>query len=175
MTIWRCEICGDPYLGEQKPSDCPFCGAPGRFITIQESFINNISKIKELSDVSKKNLETAIELEINATKVYQSAAGIAENDEIRNFFKAIAKHEYEHVSLLCKALGIAKPVIDNSQTASSEKEAIIDTIKLENNATTLYAKFLSEATEARVREIFIALIAVENSHFTKASQLLSSF
>lgn len=175
MAIWRCEICGDPYLGEQKPSDCPFCGAPGRLMTVQESFSNNIGKIKELSDVSKKNLETAIELEINATKVYQSAAGIAENDEIRNFFKAIAKHEYEHVSLLCKALGIAKPVIDNSQTANSEKEAIIDTIKLENNATTLYAKFLSEATEARVRDIFIALIAVENSHFTKAHQILSSF
>lgn len=173
--MWRCEICGDPFLGEDKPSDCPFCGAPARFINLQEVFKNDIGQVAGLGDISRKNLETALQLEINATKIYQAASDVAENDEIKNFFKAISRHEYEHVSLISKALGTMKPDIDRNKSHHSEKENILETIKLEDNATTLYAKFLSEASEPRVRDIFIGLIAVEHSHFTKANQLWQPF
>jgi len=27
VRLWRCEICGDPYIGDEAPANCPFCGA----------------------------------------------------------------------------------------------------------------------------------------------------
>ena len=32
VKLWRCEICGDPYIGESPPTNCPFCGAKQKFI-----------------------------------------------------------------------------------------------------------------------------------------------
>ena len=32
VKLWRCEICGDPYIGEEPPADCPFCGADKKHI-----------------------------------------------------------------------------------------------------------------------------------------------
>lgn len=32
VKLWQCEICGDPYLGESPPKNCPFCGAHRRYI-----------------------------------------------------------------------------------------------------------------------------------------------
>ena len=31
VKLWRCEICGDAYIGE-IPRHCPFCGAHQAFI-----------------------------------------------------------------------------------------------------------------------------------------------
>ena len=30
--LWRCEICGDPYVGDSAPDNCPFCGAKRKYI-----------------------------------------------------------------------------------------------------------------------------------------------
>ena len=30
--LWRCEICGDPYVGDAPPTNCPFCGAKAKYI-----------------------------------------------------------------------------------------------------------------------------------------------
>jgi len=27
VKLWRCVICGDPYVGANPPPNCPFCGA----------------------------------------------------------------------------------------------------------------------------------------------------
>ena len=26
VKLWRCSICGDPYIGGSPPDKCPFCG-----------------------------------------------------------------------------------------------------------------------------------------------------
>lgn len=174
MFIWRCEICGDPYLGEYKPSDCPFCGAPGKFIALQREYKNQTGPVTSLSDISRNNLEAALQLEVHATEIYKAAAENAKDEEAKIFFKAIAKHESEHISLICKALGIAKPAGGSHNSASGdEKENMLETARLEDNATKLYARFLSEATEERVKDIFVALIEVERAHYGKANQLLA--
>ena len=43
VKLWRCEICGDPYIGESAPDNCPFCGAQKKYI-------------KEAKDYRKKTL-----------------------------------------------------------------------------------------------------------------------
>ena len=32
IKLFRCEICGDPYVGDEPPANCPFCGAHKNFI-----------------------------------------------------------------------------------------------------------------------------------------------
>ena len=56
MTLYICEICGDAYIGVEKPSDCPFCGAKGTFIRLGAE-AEPITEIKtEITELSKKNL-----------------------------------------------------------------------------------------------------------------------
>lgn len=175
MKLWRCEICGDPYLGESKPSNCPFCGAPSRYLTAQKKYGDQTGPVDNLSKESEKNLNATLNLEINATKIYLCAAKCSANDEIKNIFKAFAKHENEHVSLVSKALGITRPQIDLDETICEKNDAenMQKTIFLEENAMKLYGKFLFEAKEPRVQQIFTALIDVESAHLKLSSMKLS--
>lgn len=173
MKLYRCEICGDPYLGEKKPANCPFCGAPARFIVKQKKYSNQVGKIDNLSEVSKKNLEAALDLEVNATKTYLCAMDRSKDDKIKNLFKAFSKHEAEHISLLSKALGILKPSADPLPQSCKENDSenMSLTADLEENAMKLYGKFLSEAVESRVQDIFTALIDVESEHLKIVNNL----
>ena len=31
IRVFRCRICGDPYIGSEAPKQCPFCGAEQRY------------------------------------------------------------------------------------------------------------------------------------------------
>ena len=106
MKLWRCQICGDPYLGEEKPKNCPFCGAHERYMVTQEDFVDRIGAVPDLTEASKENLEAALSLEISNTEFYLCASRKAETDEMKSLFKILSKVESEHADLLCKALGI---------------------------------------------------------------------
>ncbi len=102
MKLWRCQICGDPYLGEQKPVNCPFCGAHERLMVSQEDFENRIGVIDKLADVTQKNLEAALELEIGNAQFYACAARKSRSDASKNLFKILSKVESEHASVCAR-------------------------------------------------------------------------
>jgi rubrerythrin len=172
MKLWRCQICGDPYLGEEKPKNCPFCGAGERHLVAQEDFVDRIGVVHGLTDISKANLEAAISLEISNTEFYDCASRKAETDEMKSMFKALKKVESEHADLLCKALGVKKPSISSDYDECSTKD--LDNLKeshmREDRAIHKYAEFLSQATEPRVIEIFSAIIAVESDHLSLSEE-----
>ncbi|MFQ5801234.1 MAG: ferritin family protein [Candidatus Hydrothermarchaeales archaeon] len=171
MKLWRCQICGDPYLGEKKPKNCPFCGAHERHMVLQEDFVDRIGKVEGLSETSKKNLEEALNLEIDNTQFYACAARKSETDEAKNLFKALSKIESEHASLVCKALGIEKPAIEEVDICSGDyQENLKESHKREERAIKAYGRHLSEATEPRVQEIFSALIAIESDHLSLSEE-----
>ncbi|MBU2559832.1 ferritin-like domain-containing protein [archaeon] len=172
MELYRCEICGDPYLGEEKPKNCPFCGAHERYLVTQNDFIDSTGVVQDLTETSKENLEAALKLEVGNAEFYVCASRKAETDEMKNLFKALSKVESEHASVLCKALGTKKPPISTDYDECSTKD--IDNLKeshiREDRAIHKYAKFLSEATEPRVIEIFSAIIAVESDHLSLSEE-----
>ena len=56
MNLYICEICGDAYIGVEKPSDCPFCGAKGNFIKPGNE-AEPVAEVKvEIGELSRKNL-----------------------------------------------------------------------------------------------------------------------
>lgn len=175
MNLYRCQVCGDPYLGEKKPSNCPFCGASQRYLVLQKKYDDRIWEVKNLSETSKDNLVAALDLEVNATRIYTCSSNCAKTNELKNLFKALAKIESEHVSLLSKALGTTKPAIEPPEEnicSNDDKENIVQFQKLEEKAAKVYGKYLSEAVEPRVQEIFTALIQVESDHLDIANKKL---
>lgn len=162
IKVWKCKICGDPYLGDEPPAQCPFCGAPGKYIIRAAEYVNP-NPVKDLDSNDRKSLEAALKLEISATQFYACSEGHAEGGEDKAMFRALMKVEREHVSLICKALGMPMAKI-GAEPCDGPKENLKETLRREINATNVYIKAAAEARSPRVKEIFQALAAVEAEH-----------
>jgi rubrerythrin len=164
MKIYICEICGDAYVGVEKPSDCPFCGAKGNFIKIG-SEAEPVAEVKtEISELSKKNLLETLALETRANAVYLCMADKAKEYQIIKMYKRLAKVELEHAIIATKLLKMALPEIKPEECSSEDIENFKRTIELEDHAVALYKKFAGEAQEAHVRKFFGAIMQAEMGH-----------
>lgn len=164
MKTWICEICGDAYIGEHKPGECPFCGSKGNFIKPGSEARPIVNDKVELSEQSIANLQETLKLEIEAYGIYLCIAGKSENYEINKMYKRLAKVELEHANVCCKMMGIAMPETPEEVCAETQVENFQRTMELEDHATGLYARFAKEATEREVRILFTALSRVELDH-----------
>ena len=164
MKTYICEICGDAYLGEERPSECPFCGSRHSFIKDGDKANPITIQPVELSEASKKNLEATLALELDANAIYLCMAGKAKTYEIKAMYKRLAKVEFEHANIACKLMKISLPESRTKQCSDEDVENFVETIKLEENATNLYTQFAKDATETTVRIFFTALSQVEADH-----------
>lgn len=162
--LFICEICGDAYIGSDKPTDCPFCGARNNFIKPGEEAKPITQEKQEISEISKKNLMETLALETRANAIYLCMAGRAKEYKIKAMYKRLAKVELEHAVIVTKLLGIEMPEIKQEDCSDDTKENFQKTIELEDHATELYKKFTSEATENNIRKFFGALMQVEAGH-----------
>lgn len=164
MKTYICEICGDAYLGEEQPSECPFCGSRKGFIKDGADANPITEQLLELSEADRKKLEATLELELDANAIYLCMAGKAETYEIKAMYKRLAKVELEHANIACKLMKISLPEARTKQCSDEDVENFAETIKLEENATSLYAQFAKEAMEKNVKIFFTALTQVETDH-----------
>lgn len=164
MNLYICEICGDAYIGEEKPSDCPFCGARGNFIKLANEAEPIVNEKNKISEISKKNLEETLNLETKANAIYLCMAGKTKEYKIKAMYKRLAKIELEHAVIATKLLGIAIPEIKSEICADMDEENFQKTIELEDHAVELYKKFNQEAKEKNIKIFFTALIQVESGH-----------
>ncbi len=173
MTIFRCRICGEAYLLVHKSSNCPVCGAHERWLVTASSY--GEPEIPELTEVSRKNLQFTYDLEINAARVYHCIRNKTRDEFILGMFKAISKVELEHAELVGKLIG-RDPGCDipfSDELCTEDRSESLDKTKLlETEAINHYTRFLREATEDRVIDIFQALIEVENDHLALVKENL---
>ncbi|EKE18736.1 MAG: rubrerythrin [uncultured bacterium] len=164
MKTFICEICGDAYLGEEKPKNCPFCGARAAFVKDGKD-ANPVVEVREaLSEQTVKNLQETLQLEIDANAIYLCMAGKADSYEVMKMYKRLAKVELEHATICTKLLQIPMPEIGSKICSDEKIENFNETIKLEENASGLYAKFAKEATEKHIKILFTALNQAEIDH-----------
>ncbi len=166
MNVYICEICGDAYIGEERPKNCPFCGANESFIKNSKEASPIVEREFEIGEVSQKNLEKTVQLEMRANAIYLCMASKAQSYEIQAMYKRLAKVELEHASIACKLLKISKPESKPELCSDKEVENFTETIELEENATTLYKRFSQETTEEEIRVLFTALTQIEAEHIT---------
>ena len=172
MNIYICEICGDAYIGGEKPANCPFCGARANFIKNGSEAHPIVNDKIEISEESKKNLMETLALEIDANAIYLCMAGKTEKYEIKAMYKRLAKVEFEHATIVTKLLGIAAPESKEQPCAESDAENFEKTIALENHAANLYREFVKKSTEKNIKIFFTALAQVEEEHEKLIKQLI---
>lgn len=164
MHTYICQICGDAYIGAEKPHDCPFCGARQAFIKLGKEYTPLLDLKELLSEMSKKNLEHSLELEITAWGIYSCMADYADTYEIEAMYKDLAKVEREHAYIIAKMLEQERPEIRQEACSEDDKENFKKTVELEDNAVQKYRQFAKEAKEQPVRIFFTALAQVEEGH-----------
>jgi rubrerythrin len=166
IKVFRCRICGDPYIGSEAPMQCPFCGAPKRFFVNAKKWESNEFEVP-LSDISRKNLEAALKLELDNAAFYDCAKNISDKaGDHYNLakFKALMKVEREHASAISKFLKISRPELEKQACNADSKANSKEGWERENCAIKAYSKFRDEATEPRLKEFFGALVEIETDH-----------
>jgi len=172
VKVYRCRICGDPYLGSKAPMQCPFCGATQKFFVEAHEWNPNEFNV-ELSEISKKNLEAALQLELDNASFYDCAKKTADdlNDEYGIAkFKVLMKVEREHASAISKFLKITRPELEKQACNVDSKANSKEGYEREDRAIKAYAKFRDEAVEPRLKEFFGVLVEIETDHLDLHSE-----
>ena len=172
VKLFRCKICGDPYVGVEPPKRCPFCGAYERFIVEAKDYKETFDV--ELNEKDKANAERALEVEISNAEFYFCAAEKSDDEETKNLFKALGKVEAEHASIWKKILKLDKVNIskENDECSSENKANLQESHDREDRAIKFYAQAAQEAENERVRQIFGALVQVETDHLKLSEERL---
>ena len=172
--MFRCRICRDPYIGENPPSRCPFCGALERYFIPAEEW-NPTEYTFEISAISKSNLMAALKLELDNTAFYLCAMNASKEigDEYGySEFKALKKVENEHADAILKFLKIKKPNLEDIPCSEDFKKNSKEGWERENRAIKAYAKFAKEAPEKQLKQFFESLVEIETDHLDLHAQNL---
>jgi len=164
MKVYRCQICGEVYIGKEKPKSCPFCGAHETFFVLAKEW--KLLHSDSLSDVSKDNLKKALDLEINNTNFYKVISEKSKDIYISSMFKGLSKVEREHASAICKHLKIQKPDSNagSDKAVDSDQENIKEANRRERSAVKFYGEATKQAPEKEIKDFFNALMQIESDH-----------
>ncbi|NQT29241.1 MAG: ferritin [Candidatus Saganbacteria bacterium] len=170
VKLWRCEICGDPYIGERAPANCPFCGAKEKYI--KQAKEAEVSFDANLNAKDKRNVEYALQVEISNAAFYFCAAAKTDSAEGKLLFKALGKVEAEHASVWRKILKLKNIPQGNDACHESNKENLEDSHAREERAIEFYKKAAEEAQNVLVKKIFEAFVEVETDHLHLSEERL---
>lgn len=170
VKLWRCEICGDPYVGDEPPTNCPFCGAHRKYI--KEAKKANVTFDVELNKKDKANAEHALQVEVSNSTFYFCAAKSTDDEEGKLLFKALGKIEAEHAAIWKKILKLDKVPEGNDQCHTSNKENLEDSHARETRAIGFYAQAAKESANKRLKQLFEALVEIETDHLELSEQRL---
>lgn len=172
VKLWRCEICGDPYIGDEAPANCPFCGAKGKYI--KEFKKAKVNFDVELTEKDNANVERALQVEISNSTFYFCASGKVKDIEGQKLFKALGKVEGEHADIWKKILKL-KQIPSGKDTCSTEyKEDLKDSHARETRAIEFYSQAAAESKNERIKQIFKALVEVETDHLKLSEERLKN-
>ncbi len=164
MKVYRCRICGEVYIGEEKPRSCPFCGAHENYFVLAKEW--KLLQSESLSEISKENLRKALELEIDNTNFYKAVSERSRDVYVSSMFKGLSKVEREHASAICKHLKIEKPdsKVGLDKAVDSDRANIEEANRREKRAVKFYTEARNQATEEEIKEFFKALMEIESDH-----------
>ncbi len=166
IKVFRCRICQEPYIGEDPPTRCPFCGAKQEHFVLAQDWDWSQYQV-EISEISKANLHAALKLELDNTAFYLCATNAAEkagDDYGYAKFKALRKVESEHAEVIARALQIDEPDLEAISCSSDFKENTKEGWEREDVAIKAYSRFAEEAPEPQLKFFFSTLVEIEKDH-----------
>lgn len=162
VKLWRCVICGDPYIGENPPANCPFCGAHREYIKEAKDAV--VTFEIPLTPKDRANAEHAIEVEVSNATFYACAAGKTDDAEGKLLFKALSKIETEHAAIWRKILGLSKAPVGKETCNVENVKNLNESHERETRAIAFYKKAAEESDHERMKQIFAALVEIETDH-----------
>jgi rubrerythrin len=170
IRLWRCEICGDPYIGESAPDNCPFCGAHRKYI--KEARTADVNFDVSLAPQDRANVERALQVEVSNSTFYFCAAAKTDDIEGKLLFKALGKIEAEHAAIWKKILKLNEVPKGADTCFIVNRDNLNESHNRETRAIEFYRKAAMESANERVKQIFIALVEVETDHLNLSEQRL---
>lgn len=170
VRLWRCEICGDAYIGDDAPSNCPFCGVKKEHIKEFRDAV--VSHDLTLSEKDRDYAKKALTLEESNASFYFCAAEKVDNAEGKKLFKRLAKVEAEHASVWKKVLKTREASQAEDQCSADYVQDLKDSHQREERAIGFYRKAAEEADDEKMREIFSAFVEVEEDHLALSEERL---
>lgn len=171
IRLWRCEICGDPYIGDEAPANCPFCGVKKKYMKETRDAVVNFNLVLNAQDLA--NARHALDVEVSNSTFYFCAAAKTDNAEGRLLFKALGKVEAEHAAIWKKILKLDKVPQGNDTCHIANLENLQDSHARETQAIEFYARAARESHDPRIKQIFEALVEVETDHLKLSEQRMS--
>ena len=162
VKLWRCEICGDAYIGETPPTHCPFCGAHQAFIKEAREAV--VTFEVPLTEKDRANAERALQVEVSNATFYACAAEKTDDAEGKLLFKALGKIEAEHAAVWRKVLRLPKTPAGNETCHTENVKNLNESHERETRAIAFYQKAGDESNHERLRQIFAALVEIETDH-----------
>jgi len=174
LQVWVCEICGEAYISDGKPSRCPFCGAYEEKLTPSKEYDDSGKWDLEMNETDKANVEHALQIEISNELFYKCASKTVKELDGQKLFKILSKVEGEHASVWKKILGLDK--IDKSKKEECFVEYtkdLEDAHRRETRAIKTYKEAAAAAEHPRVKEVFEAFVKVETDHLNLSDERLA--
>lgn len=162
MKPYRCQICGESYLGPEPPERCPFCGAAARYMMPAALWVDHGEQ--QLCEQSIADVKRSIDLELNNQAFYICARHKSQNQISEAIFARLAKQEGEHAELLAEMIGIDEPAMPEVECSDLDEENFVEAHAREKRASNFYLEVASRAPEARMKEVFYALAEIETEH-----------
>lgn len=164
MKIYRCQFCGEVYIGTEKPKSCPFCGAHEKYFVLVKEW--NLLRSDTLSDITKDYLKKALDLEIDNTNFYKAVSEKSKDAYVSSMFKGLSKVEREHASTICKHLKIEKSdsKVGLDKAVDLDQANIEEAGRREKGAVAFYGEARGKSPEKEIKEIFKALMEIESDH-----------
>ena len=167
--LFICKVCGDPYMGTDAPSRCPFCGAYHENIVPAEEWEPLWGK--PLGEKSRKHLEEALQLEVSNTNFYRNASKTSRDVWAQKEFKALMKIEKEHAETIVKLLGAEMPDIEGMEleedrARDSVEGNLAESHRRETRAINAYRMAMGDVEDDFVKFFFGELVKVETDHLS---------
>jgi len=164
--LYKCQICGDPYLGDHPPVNCPYCGAKQHYFIDAKDYVSPFAQEHDFTQEEKNNFQSALDIEIGNASFYLKASEVSSGDFHKSLFKALKKVESEHASIFAKHLKVTKPDLYDAEANTDGEANIQESHRREEIAIENYRKFAETATTSRAKQLFSALVEIEEDHLS---------
>lgn len=167
MQIYRCLICGDTFVMQSKPENCPYCGSGDSYIVLTLDYPANINEISTTTQ-EYADLLHAAQLEYTNASFYTELGKINHDSALASLYRHLAKIENEHLIVFAKLMKQPKDSLDFDRGAVIPKDTWDDNIAIstaqEIDARDFYNLAADRSITPRVIQVFEAIAEVEQSH-----------
>ena len=170
VEVYKCIICKKPYLGDEKPSHCPYCGVYSRYLVLAKEHIHDVSYI---DTPTKKHLLQVMEIKIDNIKFYRDLEKKIKDSTLKTMLEALEKIDNRHLKIL---IDLGLPRLEEKRGKvkiySYIEDNIAEMYHRKNNVIKKVKEVNLDIEDPFIKEILLALSDVEKDHIKMIEDMI---